>query len=391
MTTVSPSLTKTLALASRVFSWGIPSTVRPKSRVLDFAVMFSPKPHPDLHFESVGEVTYRMVSTETQRLAEVRPDRFVFAHFSPAFEEMHRQLTPDLATSPVSVGQSGSVVSLLGAMGGSGYVLEKTAQDLIADGITLNLACPGLHATDRVRELGFETYKALLSRANLDIIYRTTMMAAAVTVACAVIAFPLAYYMARFAPRRTKTLLYLAVLMPLWSSYLVRVYSWKLILAREGVLAWSVDRVGARPVLDSVLAIPEIGGPSLSQSYIGMWVVFVYTWLPYMILPLVAALERVPRSFVEASGDLGAGPRRTFRRIILPLALPGLVAGSIFTFSLTLGDFIIPTIIGNSSFFIGATVYVHQGTTSDEVVCIPMNKAFAIRTRASASAVCVNL
>ncbi|MFM7445673.1 MAG: LysR substrate-binding domain-containing protein, partial [Tabrizicola sp.] len=102
--------------------------------ILDFAVMFSPKPHPDLHFDSVGEVTYRMISTDTPRLAEVTPSRFVFAHFSPAFEEMHRQLTPDLATSPVSVGQSGSVVSLLTAMGGSGYVLEKTASDLIAGG-----------------------------------------------------------------------------------------------------------------------------------------------------------------------------------------------------------------------------------------------------------------
>jgi LysR family transcriptional regulator, flagellar master operon regulator len=102
--------------------------------ILDFAVMFSPKPHPDLHFESVGDVTYRMVSTDTARLAEITPDRFVFAHFSPAFEEMHRQQTPDLATSPVSVGQSGSVVSLLTAMGGSGYVLEKTAAELVTGG-----------------------------------------------------------------------------------------------------------------------------------------------------------------------------------------------------------------------------------------------------------------
>jgi LysR family transcriptional regulator, flagellar master operon regulator len=102
--------------------------------ILDFAVMFSPKPHPDLHFESVGDVTYRMVSTETTALAEVRPDRFVFAHFSPAFEEMHRQMTPELAGSPVSVGQSGSVVSLLLAMGGSGYVLEKTADELVSGG-----------------------------------------------------------------------------------------------------------------------------------------------------------------------------------------------------------------------------------------------------------------
>jgi DNA-binding transcriptional LysR family regulator len=102
--------------------------------ILDFAVMFSPKPHPDLHFESVGDVTYRMISTESPVLAQIRPDRFVFAHFSPAFEEMHRQMTPDLAASPISVGQSGSVVSLLMAMGGSGYVLEKTADELVAGG-----------------------------------------------------------------------------------------------------------------------------------------------------------------------------------------------------------------------------------------------------------------
>jgi putative spermidine/putrescine transport system permease protein len=225
-----------------------------------------------------------------------------------------------------------------------------------------------------VRQFSLRTYADLLSAANLDIIQRTTLMAAAVTAACAVVAFPLAYYMARYAAPRTKTFLYLAVLMPLWSSYLVRVYSWKLILAREGITTWAVERMGAAPALDWVLSLPHVGGPSLSQSYIGMWIVFVYTWLPYMILPLVAALERVPRSFLDASGDLGASPRRTFRTIIVPLALPGLVAGSIFTFSLTLGDFIIPTIIGNSSFFIGPTVYVHQGTAGN----LPLAAAFSV-------------
>ena len=225
-----------------------------------------------------------------------------------------------------------------------------------------------------VRELGFTAYQALLSRANLDIILRTVSMAAAVTAACGVIAFPLAYYMARAASPRTKTLLYLAVLMPLWSSYLVRVYSWKLILAREGVAAWGIERLGLTGVLDWVLSAPVVGGPSLSQSYLGMWIVFVYTWLPYMILPLEAALQRVPASFLDASGDLGASPATTFRRVTLPLALPGLVAGSIFTFSLTLGDFIIPTIIGNSSFFIGATVFLHQGTAGN----LPLAAAFAV-------------
>jgi putative spermidine/putrescine transport system permease protein len=225
-----------------------------------------------------------------------------------------------------------------------------------------------------VRDVSLDSYQSLLARANLDIIVRTTLMAAAVTVACAVIAFPLAYYMARFASSRMKTVLYLAVLMPLWSSYLVRVYSWKLILAKDGVFSWFVDHLGLQGVLDWVLGVPVLGGPSLSQSLLGMWIVFTYTWLPFMILPLAAALERVPASLTDASGDLGAKPGLTFRKVILPLALPGLLAGSIFTFSLTLGDFIIPTIIGNSTFFIGPTVLVHQGTAGN----LPLAAAFSV-------------
>jgi putative spermidine/putrescine transport system permease protein len=225
-----------------------------------------------------------------------------------------------------------------------------------------------------VKEFGLSSYRELLSDSNVDIILRTTTMAAAVTVACGVIAFPIAYYTARVASSRMKTLLVLSVLMPLWSSYLVRVYSWKLILAKEGIAAWFIERIGLAGVLDWVLSVPVIGGPSLSQSYLGMWVVFVYTWLPYMILPLAAALERVPRSFLDASSDLGAGPQTTFRRVTLPLVLPGLVAGSIFTFSLTLGDFIIPAIIGNSSFFIGAAVYLHQGIAGN----LPLAAAFTV-------------
>lgn len=225
-----------------------------------------------------------------------------------------------------------------------------------------------------VRDVGLDTYKSLLARANLDIIVRTTVMATAVTIACAVIAFPLAYYMARFASPRMKTVLYLAVLMPLWSSYLVRVYSWKLILAQDGVLSWFVDHLGLRGALDWSLGVPVVGGPSLSQSLLGMWIVFTYTWLPYMILPLAAALERVPASLTDASGDLGARPGMTFRKVVVPLALPGLLAGSIFTFSLTLGDFIIPTIIGNSTFFIGPTVLVHQGTAGN----LPLAAAFSV-------------
>jgi putative spermidine/putrescine transport system permease protein len=200
------------------------------------------------------------------------------------------------------------------------------------------------------------------------------LMAASVTVACALIAFPVSYYMARYASRRIKPVLYAAILLPLWSSYLVRVYSMKLILAREGVLFWFLDKLGLNGVVDWALKVPAIGGPSLSQSYLGMFIVFVYIWLPYMILPLEASLQRVPGSLLDASSDLGAKPRRTFREVILPLAMPGLIAGSIFTFSLTLGDFIIPTIIGNSSFFLGAAVYVHQGVAGN----LPMAAAFSV-------------
>ncbi|HZD17411.1 MAG TPA: ABC transporter permease [Actinomycetota bacterium] len=216
-----------------------------------------------------------------------------------------------------------------------------------------------------VHEPSLQTIASLGERANLDIIVRTAAMAAAVSVGCAVVAFPLAYYMAKFASGRMRAFLYVLVLMPLWSSYLVRVISWKLILAQDGIFNWFVTRLGLDGVLDWALGVPVIGGPSISQSFLGMWIVFVYTWLPFMILPLEAALERVPDSFTEASADLGARPRMTFRKVIFPLALPGLVAGSIFTFSLTLGDFIIPTIIGNSTFFIGPFVLLQQGTAGN--------------------------
>ena len=225
-----------------------------------------------------------------------------------------------------------------------------------------------------VYEPTLATYAELFTPANLNIILRTVVMAAAVTLACAAIAFPLAYYMARFAGPRSKAIFYLAVMLPLWSNYLVRVYAWKLILAKEGVITWLFNLVGLGWLLDGVLALPVIGGPSLSVSYIGTCIVFVYIWLPYMILPVEAALERVPRSFIEASADLGARPRETFRRVILPLAIPGVAAGSIFTFSLTLGDYIIPNLIGNSRPFIGQVVYAYQGTAGN----IPLAAAFTI-------------
>jgi putative spermidine/putrescine transport system permease protein len=225
-----------------------------------------------------------------------------------------------------------------------------------------------------VREFSLATYAELLAPANIDIIARTTAMAAAVTLGAAAIAYPIAYYMVRYASLRMKAALYLAVMLPLWSSYLVRVYSWKLILAKEGIITWVFERLGLAWLLEAILAIPVIGGPSLSASDIGTFLVFLYIWLPFMILPIVAALERVPRSLIETSADLGAGPGATFRRIILPLSLPGVVAGSIFTFSLTLGDYIIPGIIGTSHPFIGQAVFAHQGTAGN----IPLAAAFTV-------------
>jgi putative spermidine/putrescine transport system permease protein len=213
-----------------------------------------------------------------------------------------------------------------------------------------------------VREFTMRTYEQTLNPANREIFLRTTLMAGAVTAADALLAFPLAYYMTRFASPRLKTWLLIAVTIPLWSSYLVRVYAWKLILAKEGILSWFINLLHLDPILDWLLSIPAIGGSSLSLSPLGMFIVFSYIWLPYMIIPIQTALERVPGSLLEASGDLGAKPHQTFWKVILPLAFPGVVAGSIFTFSLTLGDFIVPLSLGNSKFFIGQAVYSYQGT-----------------------------
>lgn len=226
-----------------------------------------------------------------------------------------------------------------------------------------------------IREFGFETYQTqLFTPSNMDVIGRTLLMAIVVTIVSAIIAFPLAYYMARYATYRWRGVLYLLVLLPLWSSYIVRVYTWKIILSQEGVLTWLLNVCGLGGVLQAILSVPGIGGSSLSFSVLGTFIVFVYIWLPYMILPINAALERVPKSVIEASGDLGASPAYTFRYIILPLAWPGVVAGSIFTFSLTLGDYIIPGVIGNSSFFIGQVVFVQQGTAGN----IPLAAAFTV-------------
>jgi putative spermidine/putrescine transport system permease protein len=199
-------------------------------------------------------------------------------------------------------------------------------------------------------------------------------MAVAVTAAAAVIAFPVANYMARYATPRMKAFFYVGVMLPMWTSYLVKVYAWRLVLAKQGIASWFVDLLGLTPVIDGALATPVIGGPSLASSYIGMFIVFTYMWLPFMILPLVAALERVPGSLVQASADLGARPGQTFRHVVLPLALPGLAAGSIFTFSLTLGDYIIPSVVGAPGYFIGMMVYQQQGTAGN----LPLAAAFSV-------------
>ncbi|MDO6965720.1 ABC transporter permease [Rhizobium alvei] len=229
--------------------------------------------------------------------------------------------------------------------------------------------------TGQVRyELTLSTYRELFRPSNFDIIIRTVTMAALVTVASAIVAFPIAYYAARYARGKWKALFYLGAMLPLWSSYLVKIYAWKMILAKEGIISWLFEKLSLSWLLDAYLALPIVGGNSLSISYTGTFLVFVYVWLPYMILPVQAALERVPSNLIEASYDLGGSPGQTFRHVLLPLALPGIVAGSIFTFSLTLGDYIIPGIIGSSRLFIGQAVYTQQGTAGN----IPLAAAFSI-------------
>jgi len=194
-----------------------------------------------------------------------------------------------------------------------------------------------------------------------DIALRTLWMAAAVTLTDIVLAFPLAYFMARIAAPRLRAALFVMVLLPLWSSYLVRIYAWRTILAKDGVLNWVLNGLG----------LPDAG---LAYTNTAMWIVFSYVWLPFMVLPVYAALERIPDNYLEASSDLGARSWRTFRRVILPLALPGIVAGSIFTFSLTLGDFITPALVGGAgSQFIGNVVEEYIGINGN----VPFAAAFA--------------
>ena len=171
---------------------------------------------------------------------------------------------------------------------------------------------------------------------------RTLAMAALVTVTDAALAFPIAYYMARIASPRVRGVLVIAVLMPLWAAYLVKVYAWRTILQGNGFLEWTLTPFG-------------IQGPGLDEIS-NSWLVLSYLWLPYMILPIYAGLERIPASLLEASADLGGKPGTTFRRVILPLSFPALVAGSIFTFSLTLGDYITPDLVSDAK-FIGNVIY----------------------------------
>ena len=190
---------------------------------------------------------------------------------------------------------------------------------------------------------------------------RTIGLAAAVTVTDVIIAFPFAYFMARVARPRLRTVLFVIVLLPLWSSYLARIYAWRLILSNDGALNWSLGGLG----------LPH---QHIAYTNWAMWIVFSYIWLPFMILPIYAALERIPDSYIEASRDLGAKNWTTFRRVVLPLALPGVVAGTIFTFSLTLGDYITPILVGNTQ-FIGNVVYRNVlGLSYD----LPFAAAFAI-------------
>jgi putative spermidine/putrescine transport system permease protein len=209
-----------------------------------------------------------------------------------------------------------------------------------------------------VHDYGLQNFQTLADGAVYrSIVLRTVGIAAAVTVTDALVAFPIAFFMAKVARPHTRALLVIAVLMPLWASYLVKVYAWRVVLQEDGVLNWALAPLG-------------LHGPGFGIG--ALWLVFSYLWLPYMILPLYAGLERIPESLLDASGDLGGAPWLTFRRVVLPLALPAVVAGSIFTFSLTLGDYILPRVIGSKQ-FIGNVVYDNVGVANN----LPLAAAFA--------------
>lgn len=222
--------------------------------------------------------------------------------------------------------------------------------------------------------LTLANFLALFQAANFDIILRTVGMAVAVSIASALVAFPIAYYMARYTTGKTKAFFYIAVMLPMWASYIVKAYAWTLLLAKGGVAMWFIQQLHLQPLLEFILGVPGVGGNTLSTSHLGRFLVFVYIWLPFMILPIQASLERLPPSLLQASADLGAKPRQTFMQVILPLSIPGIAAGSIFTFSLTLGDFIVPQLVGPPGFFIGNMVYSQQGSIGN----MPMAAAFTL-------------
>ena len=203
-------------------------------------------------------------------------------------------------------------------------------------------------------------FKELFTSTYLSIIARTVAMAAIVTVTDAIIALPFAYYMARVASTRTRRAIFTAVLLPLWASYLARVYAWIVILQKGGTLSWTFQKLG-------------LGSVNIGYTNTAMWIVFSYIWLPFMIVPVYGAIERIPDSLLEASSDLGGRSWRTLRSVVFPLALPGVVAGSIFTFSLTLGDFITPQLVGGGEQFIGNVVYSNVGIAND----VPFAAAYA--------------
>jgi len=217
-----------------------------------------------------------------------------------------------------------------------------------------------------------DNFANLLAPANLDIVLRTLLMAIAVTLGTVLIGFPMAYYMAHHASPAEKGFFYVGVMLPMWASYIVKAYAWTVLLAQGGVIYWVINALGLQGALQAVLAVPVIGGDTLATSNLGRFLVFTYIWLPFMVLPIQAAIERVPANLLLASGDLGARPFQTFRKVLWPLAFPGVVAGSIFTFSLTLGDYIIPQLVGPSGLYIGSMVYTMQGTIGN----IPMAAAF---------------
>lgn len=221
-------------------------------------------------------------------------------------------------------------------------------------------------------DLTTDNFVSLLTPANYDIVLRTLGMAIAVTLGCVLIGFPMAYYMAHHAGPREKGIFFVGVMLPMWASYIVKAYAWTVLLAQGGVIYAVLTQLGLLPVLEAVLRLPVIGGGTLSTSNLGRWLVFTYIWLPFMVLPIQAAIERVPANLLLASSDLGARPFKTFTTVLWPLAFPGVVAGSIFTFSLTLGDYIVPELVGPSGLYIGNMVYTLQGTIGN----IPLAAAF---------------